>query len=115
MSEQGSNAKYVTVTPLSPSGDHLTPIQIEVSCFWYLNCMPVELKGTCKLSNGRTVVQLCADKQIYLISGSDYWNLVHGDKRATKEYAGLLEATFHYETEKPQSLIVGNAEWLIKR
>jgi hypothetical protein len=77
--------------------------------------MPVELKGTCKLSNGRTVIQLCADKQTYFISGSDYWSLVHGNKRVTKEYAGLVEATFHSVTEMPQSLIVENAESLVKR
>lgn len=115
MSKQVMNATYVTVTPLSPSGDHLTPIQIEVSSFWYLNCMPLELKGTCKLSNGITVVQLCADKQPYFISGSDYWKLVHGNKRVSRDYAGLLEATFHSVTEMPQSLIVENAESLIRR
>ena len=109
------NARYVTVTPLAPDGSGLPPVQIEVTQFWYLNCMPVELKGTCQLPTGKTVVQLCADGQTYCISGSDYWNLVHGDKRVTKEYTGLLEATFHFETEKPRSLIVANAEAFIKK
>lgn len=106
------DAASLRVTPLDRAGQPLPEIEIEITSFWYLHCLALELVSPCRLDNGKVAVQLrTADQDIFL-TGRDYWRLVHGKRRITADDAGMIEAQLHQVARYPRSLIVACPERL---